>query len=65
MEQAAFCSDDSSFFLSAEHAALLALLARLEMALLADLVKVVVLEHLSKFVIGNVAMQHHVWLGHV
>lgn len=43
MRQAAFCSDDSSSFLSAEHAALLALLALLEVALLADLVKTAVL----------------------
>ena len=43
MRQAAFCSDDSSFFPSAEHAELLALLALLEVALLADLVKTAVL----------------------
>ncbi len=43
MRQAAFCSDDSSSSLSAEHAALLALLALLEVALLADLVKTAVL----------------------
>ncbi len=60
MRRAAFCSDDSCFFLSAEHAALLALLALLEVALLADLVKMAVLSNLSKVVIGNVEMQHHV-----
>jgi len=60
MRQAAFCSDDSSSSLSAEHAALLALLALLEVALLADLVKTAVLWQLSQVVIGKVEIQHQV-----